>query len=322
MKVYNDKNVFDAAMERIEFAFDNFENLCVSYSGGKDSTVMIQLVEMMAEKKNKKFELSDYARVGAIYYLTTIIDEVVSPASDYAIMCIVFLIVIKWLDCLKEQKKQQEDVVPFALLCVLGVYAITLKLTAGLILLVLVKPIYLLLKQKAWKQIAIYLTMGLVVALPWITRTVIISGWLIYPFPSLDIFQVDWKMNAELIALDAAQIKAWGRALYNVTLLDTPVLEWFSNWYKTTLASTEKVLILGDIICIIIYLICVIFTLFKKKWKDLDVFLLIGAILASYLFWQFSAPLMRYGYAYVLLVDFLTIGWIMTQLTKTKLIYC
>lgn len=57
MKIYNDKNVFDAAMERIEFAFDNFENLCVSYSGGKDSTVMIQLVEMIAKKKNKKYDV-------------------------------------------------------------------------------------------------------------------------------------------------------------------------------------------------------------------------------------------------------------------------
>lgn len=57
MKVYNDKNVFDAAIERIEFAFDNFENLCVSYSGGKDSTVMIQLVEMVAKRRNKKYDV-------------------------------------------------------------------------------------------------------------------------------------------------------------------------------------------------------------------------------------------------------------------------
>ncbi len=57
MKIYNDKNVFDAAMERIEFAFDNFENLCVSYSGGKDSTVMIQLIEMVAKKRNRKYDV-------------------------------------------------------------------------------------------------------------------------------------------------------------------------------------------------------------------------------------------------------------------------
>lgn len=57
MKVYTDKNVFDASLERIEFAFDNFDNLCVSCSGGKDSTLMIQLVNMIAKKKNKKFDV-------------------------------------------------------------------------------------------------------------------------------------------------------------------------------------------------------------------------------------------------------------------------
>ena len=57
MKVYTDKNVFDASLERIEFAFDNFDNLCVSFSGGKDSTLMIQLVDTIAKKKNKKFDV-------------------------------------------------------------------------------------------------------------------------------------------------------------------------------------------------------------------------------------------------------------------------
>ena len=57
MKVYTNKNVFDASLERIEFAFDNFDNLCVSYSGGKDSTLMIQLVNMIAKKRNRKFDV-------------------------------------------------------------------------------------------------------------------------------------------------------------------------------------------------------------------------------------------------------------------------
>lgn len=57
MKVYTNKNVFDASLERIEYAFDNFDNLCVSFSGGKDSTLMIQLVDMIAKKKNKQFDV-------------------------------------------------------------------------------------------------------------------------------------------------------------------------------------------------------------------------------------------------------------------------
>lgn len=44
MKYYNkDKNVYDAAMERIDFIFKNFERIYLSFSGGKDSGVMLNL---------------------------------------------------------------------------------------------------------------------------------------------------------------------------------------------------------------------------------------------------------------------------------------
>ena len=38
------KNVYDAAIERLDFLFANFERLYVSFSGGKDSGVMLNLV--------------------------------------------------------------------------------------------------------------------------------------------------------------------------------------------------------------------------------------------------------------------------------------
>ena len=56
LKIYNkNKNVLDAAKERIRFTFDNFERIYVSYSGGKDSTVMLHLVAEEARKRNRKF---------------------------------------------------------------------------------------------------------------------------------------------------------------------------------------------------------------------------------------------------------------------------
>lgn len=39
-----------------------------------------------------------------------------------------------------------------------------------------------------------------------------------------------------------------------------------------------------------------------------------AAVAGSYLFWQLSAPLMRYGYAYVLLVVVLTAGYLLCSL--------
>jgi predicted phosphoadenosine phosphosulfate sulfurtransferase len=47
-------NVFEAAQQRINYSFDNFEKVYLSFSGGKDSSVMFHLTMMEAKKRNKK----------------------------------------------------------------------------------------------------------------------------------------------------------------------------------------------------------------------------------------------------------------------------
>lgn len=54
MKIYTDKNVYEAAKERIEYIFDEFEHICVSFSGGKDSGVMLNMAIDEARKRNRK----------------------------------------------------------------------------------------------------------------------------------------------------------------------------------------------------------------------------------------------------------------------------
>lgn len=49
------KSVLEAARERIEYAFDNFKKIYLSFSAGKDSTIMLHLVADEAIKRNKKF---------------------------------------------------------------------------------------------------------------------------------------------------------------------------------------------------------------------------------------------------------------------------
>ena len=56
-KVYLEKNVLDAALERLEIAFHSFEKLYFSASGGKDSSVMVQLAAIVARRLNKKFDV-------------------------------------------------------------------------------------------------------------------------------------------------------------------------------------------------------------------------------------------------------------------------
>lgn len=43
-KVYQDKNVYDAFLDRMDYIFSEFDNIYVSFSGGKDSGLLYQLV--------------------------------------------------------------------------------------------------------------------------------------------------------------------------------------------------------------------------------------------------------------------------------------
>lgn len=53
-RVYKEKNVLEAARERINLTLDNTEKHYVAYSGGKDSTVLLHLVVEEALKRGRK----------------------------------------------------------------------------------------------------------------------------------------------------------------------------------------------------------------------------------------------------------------------------
>jgi len=50
-------SVYQAAQERIAWTFDTFDKIYLSFSGGKDSTVMLHLVMAEAEKRGRKVGL-------------------------------------------------------------------------------------------------------------------------------------------------------------------------------------------------------------------------------------------------------------------------
>lgn len=54
-KKYLGIDVLTAAKERISYTFDNFERVYVSFSGGKDSTVMLHLVAKEAKMRGRRF---------------------------------------------------------------------------------------------------------------------------------------------------------------------------------------------------------------------------------------------------------------------------
>jgi predicted phosphoadenosine phosphosulfate sulfurtransferase len=56
-KIMLGETVLEAARARIHWLFDTFERLCVSFSGGKDSSVMLHLVASIARERGRTFSV-------------------------------------------------------------------------------------------------------------------------------------------------------------------------------------------------------------------------------------------------------------------------
>ena len=53
MKRYLDKNVYEAAVERYDYIYTHFERVCISFSNGKDSGVLLNLAIEAARRHGK-----------------------------------------------------------------------------------------------------------------------------------------------------------------------------------------------------------------------------------------------------------------------------
>ncbi len=56
-KIYIDNDVLSEAQRRVSWVFDTFENICLSFSGGKDSTVLYHLIADIARKRKRRFSV-------------------------------------------------------------------------------------------------------------------------------------------------------------------------------------------------------------------------------------------------------------------------
>ena len=75
-------NVFEAAMKRLEYIFKNHEYVLVSFSGGKDSGVLLNLAYKYASENNMLDKLLMYhIDYEAQYQFTT--DYVTETFSDF-----------------------------------------------------------------------------------------------------------------------------------------------------------------------------------------------------------------------------------------------
>lgn len=260
----------------------------------------------------RKNHLADGCRLAILVYALVVSERIMSPATDFSSMYLVLWVVCIWADLLTSDKNAESGQIHgYALLSVAAVFVATCKLSAGCLVILALYPLVKLLRRRQWKSIFIYIFCGVLVLAPWLIRNVLISGWLLYPFTTLDLFHVDWKIPAEYVQHDSDQIKVWGRCLYDVARIDESPLSWFPVWWAEK-RREEMMLLIGNVIALAGLALGGVHTVFVRREKlPWDKMMLYVAILCSIAGWFLTAPFIRYGLAFLLLLPCMVIGeWI------------
>lgn len=258
--------------------------------------------------KNERPELSDLLKTAMIAYVYYTREYISSPNSDTLAMLLVLYICTKWSEF---TEKDVSDALPYTYLCVLGVWAVTVKLSAGVCIVLAIYPFVLLMKRKQWKAMAVNICAGLFMALPWLARNIVISGYLLYPYPRLDFFSVDWKMKKSVVTFDAREIMLWGRGITDASQFDMPFWKWFPAWFQ----DVPRFIVVVGFGSAIALGIVVIYGFIAGKKQDVRRIVLFGYSILALFAWLFSAPQIRFGVVY-LFIPICGVVWIILEWKK------
>lgn len=256
--------------------------------------------------KKKDSNLVDVCRIGILLYTLVNVEGLMSPATDYGTMYLVLYIITRWAQLCAEQRRKAQPL-DFGLLCVAVVCVTTYKVAAGLLVVLALYPAVLMIRRKAWREIAVCLCAGILTLLPFLIRNVLISGWLVYPLGAIDLFSVDWKVPLEYLQYDSDQIKVWGRCLFDVAKIDAPLREWLPIWWDAK-DTYEKMLIEANLAAVGLELLSLVHILFKKEKIVWEQVILHAAVFSCLAGWFATAPFIRYGLAFLLEFPLLAAG--------------
>lgn len=198
------------------------------------------------------------------------------------------------------------------LFIILSLFCITLKLSSFPIILIGLWAVYLR-NKKFFKALFQFSGFGCLLILPWMTKNVMLTGYIIYPMAEVDLFNFDWEVSKNSVLDIKKWITSWARIPMknHDEVLAMPFKEWFSVWWNASLNINKFFYLLAaaaPLSCSSYYLIN------KKIEKSILI-----TILVAYLgltFWFVTAPDVRFSFTFVLFLALLPLFFFKSLVDK------
>lgn len=270
------------------------------------------------EKKNI---MSDLLKGLAVLYVFTIPEDFVGVETDPLAVLFLIYIIIKIVEDrdMRHSEKWRELIILFS--C----YGVTLKLSIGACLIYpAVLFIYLAFKKRCLSCLRLSI-IGILSIFPYLIRNVFISGFLLYPSTSLDLFNIDWKIPASINKYCIQGIIIYGRNTQKLgregiswdVLYAQKIWEWLPVWFGEISLIWRCVFILS-VFFIVLFSIIFIRSIINKTF---EIFVFLPGIISvcGYFYWLFSAPSIRFGGIIMGIISVITISLVLERFDLIKL---
>lgn len=238
--------------------------------------------------------------------------ELSSPGTDLPAVLLAWTVLALFVQALELDGARRQVLLGLAFFFAL--FAVTVKLSVAPLGLVAV--LVLALNWRDGRFVASLLAGALVLFAPWLARNVILSGYLLFPFPALDLFAFDWKISAEQVRGFQHDVLAFGR----IPNLPVPVVmemgfsEWFPLWWERV-TLVRKGLFLAALVSPLL-VIPRWWVGARPAWTVLGLF---ASFYLGFLYWFFSAPDFRFGFGFIFAV-LLLVAWLWLALIRWSLV--
>lgn len=255
---------------------------------------------------HKMILLSDIVRMFfllfAFLYLAS---DISSPGTDTPTTLILWVLVLYLVEFLEDQNKNN-----LLIITILSTFAITIKLSAVSVGVLILVILVFLLAQKDYKKVAVlFLTSG-IIFIPFLTRNFVLSGYLLYPFPSIDLFNVPWKVALDRVIEERNAILVWGRLPGEQisAAMKLGFTEWFPDWFagQTLIRRALVLFASASLLPLLIQ--------WKLRLLGRLYFAIYFLTYFGFFFWLFASPDFRFGYSFLIPTIVLTIAPIMVAL--------
>jgi len=236
-------------------------------------------------------------------------DWISSPTPDPIVMFFFFFLFGVLLASEKNQEADWQAALVFFILPVL----ISFKLSALFGGIIGIAWLIILKKNIDYHLIKLIGLQCLFVLIPFLLRNIILSGHLLYPLHSLDVFDFDWKMPRSWLTRHTDEITMFARVPTGnwPNYKNASIVVWLKIWWVNQNRPDKVFLaILGFLLPF--FWGQTILNIRRKS--DLNLIILwLSAFIAS-IVWFCTAPAIRFGYGY--LVPTLLIGMVLLMRAK------